>query len=107
MRSVLVVIGQPVVGDLLDVSECVEQVRVEHFLAEAAVEPLDERVLVRLAGPDVQQLHAVGLGPIDGAMRVLISKMIQPHAPDAEGKERPERRREPAFGGWFAGRSGG
>ncbi len=65
MRAVLVVVGEPIVGDRLDMGERVEQVRVEHFLAEAAVEALDEGVLVRLARFDVQQLHAVRLGPLN------------------------------------------
>jgi hypothetical protein len=53
MRSLLVVIGQPVVRDRLDISERVKQARVEHFRPEAAVEPLDEGALVRLAGFDL------------------------------------------------------
>ena len=57
MRSILVVVGQPVIGDRLDVIERVEQVRVQHLLAEAAVESLDEGVLVRLSRLDIQQLY--------------------------------------------------
>ena len=38
---------------------------VEHLVAWAAIEPLDESVLVRLAGPDGRRLDIVLLGPVD------------------------------------------
>jgi hypothetical protein len=47
-----VVVGQPVIGRVLDLADCVEQPGVEDLLAEAAVEALDEGVLVGLAGLD-------------------------------------------------------
>ena len=49
MRPVFVVVGQPGVGSVLYLADRVEQPGVEHLLAEAAVEALDECVLVRLA----------------------------------------------------------
>jgi len=52
VRSDLVVSAQPVVGDLPHLADRVEQVGVEHLLAVGAVEALDERVLVGLAGLD-------------------------------------------------------
>ena len=64
MRAAFVVIQQPVVGSLLHLAERVEQVGVEHLVAEALVKSLDERVLVRLAGLDVQQPDAVQPGPV-------------------------------------------
>ena len=65
MRPVFVVIGQPVIGGGLDLADGVEQPGIEYLLAEAAVEALDERVLIGLAGLDEQQLDLVLLGPVD------------------------------------------
>lgn len=65
MRSVFVVLGQPVVGDGLDLPGGVEQPGVEHLGAEGAVEALDVGVLVGLAGLDVVQRDASALGPRD------------------------------------------
>ena len=65
MRSVLVVLGQPVVGDGLDLLDGIEQPGVEHFGPEGAVEALDVGVLVGLAGLDVVQRDAPALGPRD------------------------------------------
>ena len=53
MRSVLVVLGQPVVGDGLNLLDGVEQIGIEHLGSECPVEALDVCVLVRLAGFDV------------------------------------------------------
>ena len=48
MRSVLVVLGQPVVGNGLDLLDGIEQPDVEHLGAEGAIEALDVGVLVGL-----------------------------------------------------------
>ena len=53
MRPFLVVIYEPVVGDLLDLTHGLECVGVEHFLTVGAIEPLDERVLIGLPRLDV------------------------------------------------------
>lgn len=60
----LVVLEHPPVGGLAHVVEAREQVAVEHFLAEGAVEAFDVGVLVGLARLDVLDGHAVGLGPL-------------------------------------------
>ena len=55
MWPVLVVLGQPVVGDGLYLFDGIEQVGIEHFRSERPVEALDVGVLVGLAGLDVVQ----------------------------------------------------
>ena len=65
MRLVFIVVGQPVIRCGLHLADGVEQPVIEHLLAEAAVEALDERVAVGLAGLDEQQLDLVLPGPAD------------------------------------------
>jgi hypothetical protein len=53
VRPDFVVTPEPVVGDLLDICNRLKQVRAQYFLPIAAIEALDERVLVGLAWLDV------------------------------------------------------
>ena len=48
---------------LADVVQAGEQVAVKHLFPERAIEALDVRVLVRLAGLDVLDGYAAALGP--------------------------------------------
>lgn len=48
---------------LADVVQAGEQVSVKHLFPERAIEALDVRVLVRLAGLDVLDGYAAALGP--------------------------------------------
>lgn len=64
MGSLLVVLEHPPPSGLAHILEAPEEVLVEHFLPERAVEPLDVGVLVRLAGLDVLDRHALILGPL-------------------------------------------
>ena len=68
MRSVFVVLGQPVIGDGLDLFDGVEQVSVEHLGSECPVEAFDVGVLIGLAGLDVVQRYALSLSPFDEIM---------------------------------------
>lgn len=77
IRPVLVVVRRLPVDDPLHTAHSVEQMRVEHLLAERAVEPLDKRVLVGLARLDAQHalrlaqsvnLQAVNSGPLSKRM---------------------------------------
>ena len=52
--------------------------RVEHLVAEAAVESLDERVLVGLAWLYEHQLHGVGFGPLGEGTGRELGAVIQP-----------------------------
>ena len=61
MRTLLVVLGQPFLGDVLYLFDRLEQVRIEHFVSVGPGESLDVRVLVRFAGLDVAQLDALAL----------------------------------------------
>ncbi len=51
MWPVFVVLSSPLADDLAHLSEIAEQIQVEHFIAQAAVESFDEHILVRLTGP--------------------------------------------------------
>jgi hypothetical protein len=55
MRTALVVAEQPVLGDVLDLLNRLEQVRIEHFRAVGSVETFDVGVLVRLTRFDESQ----------------------------------------------------
>lgn len=63
--ALLVVAGHPFVDGLPHFGETAEEVGVEHFAAQAAIEALDVGVLGRLAGLDVMQDDAVGFAPRD------------------------------------------
>ncbi len=76
MRSVLVVVGQPVVSDGLNLFDGVEQVGVEHFRSEFLVEPFDVGVLVGLARLDVVQSNAFVLGPFDEVMACHLGTVV-------------------------------
>ena len=64
MRSDFVVASEPVVRDLLDIWNRLKQVRAQYFLPIAAIEALDERVLVGLAGLDEADFDAPLPGPV-------------------------------------------
>src|SRR6202165_3199652 len=63
MRSFLVVAGEPLVADLPDLIEILEQVRIEDFLAVAPIEAFDEGVLIRFAWLDEPQINQVFFAP--------------------------------------------
>ena len=63
MRSVGVVVDPPFFDDLLCLSEIAEQVLVEAFVAQPAVEALDEAILHRFAGCDVVPFDVMLLLP--------------------------------------------
>ncbi len=65
MRAHRVVLDAPLLQNLLHLRQRVEQPGIEHLLPHALVEPLDEGVLVRLAGLDVAQFDTVLFGPTD------------------------------------------
>lgn len=64
MGPLLVVVDQPVVSDLLYLVDGLEHVGAEHFFAVGLVEPLDERILVRLARFGEAQRNAALFSPI-------------------------------------------
>lgn len=75
MGSVLVVLGQPVLGDGLHPLDRVEQIGIEYLGAKRPVELLDVGVLVGLAGLDVVQGNAFALvasraGDADGGLQL-------------------------------------
>lgn len=63
MRTFFVVIGHPVVDELPDLGERIENVGVEHFGTEGSVEALDIGVLGGFAGLDVMEADMVTLAP--------------------------------------------
>ena len=77
MRPLLVVFDQPLPSDLPDLVEVLEQISTEHLITERPVEPLDERILVRLARLDVLDLDIVLLAASLPCIGLL--KSIQNH----------------------------
>jgi hypothetical protein len=73
-----VVVHQPLVSSCLHLADRVEEPRVEHLLAEAAVEALDERVLIGLARLDVQQLDPVLLGRVGNRVGGQLRPIVHP-----------------------------
>ena len=55
MGAPFVVVPHPAGGDLAHLAQVLEQPGVQHLLPERPVEPLDEGVLVRLAGLEVAE----------------------------------------------------
>ena len=100
VRSDLVVSLQPVVGDLLHVGERIEQVGCQHLFSICPIEPLDERVLVRLARLDEAQLDALGLAPLGARREIRIRERVVTHVVDSYGERSPEVRAERERIGW-------
>ena len=69
MGPLAVVDPQPGVGQRPQLRDRLDEMRVEDLGAIAAVEPLDVRVLIRLARLDIVDRHAVGRAPIDEGLR--------------------------------------
>lgn len=58
MGPFLVALEHPPVGSLTDVLQADEQVLIQQLIARYAIEPLDVRVLIRLARLDGPDRHA-------------------------------------------------
>jgi hypothetical protein len=56
---------EPSLGDLAYLLEGVEEARIKDLFAERAIESLDERVLIRLAGLDVANADLLRPVPLD------------------------------------------
>ena len=69
MGMLFVVGDQPGIGQLLNLIDRIEQTGIEHFRPEAAIEALDEGVLIGLAGLDEHQPDALIPGPVYEGMR--------------------------------------
>ena len=80
MRPLLVVFDKPGLGDLAYLREGLKHVGTEHFLAIGLVEPLDESVLVRLAGLDEAQLNGLALAPLGEGNRGELASIVQPES---------------------------
>lgn len=63
MGTFFVVAEHPGPADISHLRERREDVRIEHYFAEASVEPLDVSVPIRLAGLDVIDPHFVLAAP--------------------------------------------
>ncbi len=63
MRSLLVVVANPIGADSPDLVQILEDVGIEYFLTVGTVESLDIGVLVRLTGLDVARLYPVAFAP--------------------------------------------
>jgi len=56
---------EPGLGELLHLVEGVGEIRVEDLFLNAAIEPLDEGVLIRVPGLDVADGDALRRAPLD------------------------------------------
>ena len=63
MWSFFVVLLHPLLGLLSDFAQLLKHKHVEHRFAVAAIEPLDEGILIGLAGLDVADRDAAGSTP--------------------------------------------
>lgn len=79
MRTVFVVVDQPLVGDSLDLVQIGEQMCVEHFGSVRSVETLDEGILIRLARLDVAHCDAPGGGPFSEGLGDHLGTIVQPN----------------------------
>lgn len=77
MRAVFVVIDQPSIGNRLDLLKVGEQMRIKHFGALSAIEPLDKGVLIRLARLDIADRNAFGSSPFGKGLGDHLRAVIQ------------------------------
>lgn len=79
MGSYFVVVDHPPGGGFPYVVETDEEIEVKHFLAESAIEALNEGVLIRLAGLDVLQRYAVRLEPVGERLAQELGTIARAH----------------------------
>ena len=78
------VVGRkPLFGDRAHLVEGVEEVRVENLFAKCAIEPFDERILIRLSRLDVADGDALRGTPLDEGLRGERGPVIDAHASGA------------------------
>ena len=65
MRTIEVVIFDPVVGCRLDLGSCVEEIGIQNLLPVAFVEALDEGVLIGLSRLDEPERDGLLFGPLE------------------------------------------
>ena len=71
------VVGRkPLLGDRAHLVEGVEEVRVEDLFAKRAIEPFDERILIRLPGLDVTDGDALRSTPLDEGLRGELGSVV-------------------------------
>ena len=63
MRSLLVVNDEPVLGQFADLRQRLEEMRIEHLGAIAAIEALNEGVLIGLSRLDVVEIDPAFVSP--------------------------------------------
>ena len=76
MRPLLVVDPKPRAGDGAQLRDRFEEVRVQHLGPVAPIEPLDVRVLIRLAGLDIVRRDAVLGTPVDKGLRRKLGPQV-------------------------------
>src|SRR3954451_7366409 len=78
MWSFFVVLLHPLLGLLSDFAQLLKHKHVEHRFPVAAIEPLDETILHRLAPFDELERHAMLLGPVSQSYGNKLWSIIQP-----------------------------
>src|ERR1043165_7705123 len=89
MWSFFVVLLHPLLGLLSDFAQLLKHKHVEHRFAVAAIKPLDETILHRLAWFDELEHHAMLLGPVSQGHGNELRSLVQPQV---GGNSRAERR---------------
>ena len=77
MGPLLVVGNEPAIGHRADLGQRFKEMGIEHLGTIAAVEPLDEGVLIRLARLDVVQSDAALVTPIDEYLGGQLGTVVQ------------------------------
>src|SRR6185503_20955212 len=78
MWSFFVVLLHPLLGLLSDFAQLLKHKHVEHRFAVAAIEPLDETILHRLAWFDELEQHAMLLSPVSQRHGNKLWSIVQP-----------------------------
>ena len=78
MGTLFVVASQPSIGLRLNLTDRIEQTRIEHLGAKASVEAFDEGSLVGLAGLDERQPDTLIPGLVHKGMRGHLRAAVQP-----------------------------
>src|ERR1041384_5449388 len=78
MWSFFVVLLYPLLGLLSDFGQLLKYKHVEHRFSVAAIEPLDETILHRLAWLDELEHHTMLLGPVSHGHGNELRSVVQP-----------------------------
>ena len=79
MRSVFVIINQPLVSDGLNLFKIGKKIRIEHLSATSPIKALDKGILVWLAWLDISDGDAFGRCPFGEHLQDQFRPIVQPY----------------------------